>query len=181
MPKFKSVQHTVTAVQWTGVITPEVRSVFGVASITIKPSADPLYPLLLVPGMMAGESYDAKPGDWVVRIDSECYFDLDVMSDDEFKEAYRPATDSVEVTVAVPIALVMPSGDSHTTDVRVRIRDFAPSPSTLMAVMAQVLPLLRDPASVVAAVSMLCEGASAETMAAIRERLQSMSPAAAVH
>jgi hypothetical protein len=101
MPKFKSIPHEVTAVQWQGSVTLELRELFGPRSLAVR--SDPLRlfrPTLVVP--QDGDSL-AEVGEWVVRTDydEELGFDLDVMEPEDFGASYRPVLDDAERVRAV--------------------------------------------------------------------------------
>jgi hypothetical protein len=163
MPKFKSIPHEVTAVQWQGSVTLELRELFGPRPLAVR--SDPLRlfrPTLVVP--LVGYQPKvmdciADVGDWVVRTeyDEELGFELDVMEPEDFGASYRPVKDSspvgLEFNIAIPAILTSASGEAP-TDIRVRLAAERPSPYIVASVAAQLLSHLKradlDPGALLA-------------------------------
>lgn len=185
MAKFKSIPHEVTAVQWKGEITPDLRALFGPRPIVVN--TDPLglfRPTLVVP--QEGDQL-AAVGDWVVRTDYEFkaavdhgdpepVFDLDVMEPDDFIETYEPADMGkppfdLEFAIAVPLTLMSANGERD-TDLRVKISTRSPRPEVVATVVAQLLPHLKEPAMVVGCVQALCAEIDLDTLITVRDTVE---------
>ncbi len=174
MPKFKSIPHEVTAVQWKGEITEELRALFGPRPIAVN--TDPLG--LLRPTLVVPQEGDqlAAVGDWVVRTDydEELGFDLDVMEPGDFSETYEPesgAPGGVEFNIAVPAILTSASGEAP-TDIRVRLAVGRPSPDIIAMVAAQLVPHLKERTAVVGCVQALCIDLDLDTLITVRDTVE---------
>lgn len=183
MPKFKSIPHEVTAVQWKGEITPDLRALFGPRPMAVNTDLlGLLRPTLVVP--QEGDQL-AAVGDWVVRTDYEFkaavdhgdpepVFDLDVMEPDDFSETYEPesgAPGGVEFNIAVPAILTSASGEAP-TDIRVRLAVGRPSPDIIAMVAAQLVPHLEGRSAVVGCVQALCIHLDLDTLIAVRDTVE---------
>lgn len=126
MAKFKSIPHEVTAVQWKGEITEELRALFGSRPLSVN--TDPLG--LLRPTLVVPQEGDhlAGVGDWVVRTDysEELGFDLEVMESDDFSETYEVAEESrpVSLDFTFDIPAKMTTVSESDTQVRFRLGGF---------------------------------------------------------
>jgi hypothetical protein len=136
MPKFRSIPHEVTAVQWKGEVTPEVRALFGTREITVKPAGDPL----LVIHSDCGPFF-AAVGDWVIRTDYGTSergpeFDLEVMERDDFAETYELAEDARQefgLEFGIPATLHTANGNTETV-VRIHFSGVKATRSTIQAI-----------------------------------------------
>lgn len=188
MPKFKSIPHEVTAVQWQGEITPELRALFGPRPIEVN--TDPLglfRPTLTVP--QEGEHL-AVVGDWVVRTDydEELGFDLDVIEPDDFSETYETADagkppfdlEFLEFAIAVPLTLMSANGE-HETDLRVKLSTRAPRPEVVATAVAQLLPHLKNPTMAVGCMQALCADLDPDTLITVRDMVERIMIAKSTH
>jgi hypothetical protein len=60
--KFRKKPVEIEAVQWTGVVTPELEALFGTRELTIKTSGSPLLQVRTLEGVMT-----ANVGDWIIQ------------------------------------------------------------------------------------------------------------------
>ena len=198
MPKFKSIPHEVTAVQWKGEVTPELQSLFGDRKVVWKravliESRSPLAgtPLLVVPAEDHSEVI-AEPGDWVVRTDYDHgtgedgdrgipVFDLDVMEHDDFTATYEPDGGGFELNIAVPAILTSASGEA-TTDIRMRFASaYRVEEIMIAAVTTQLLRHIKQPATIVNCVQLLCAEADPDTLITIRDAVERTMVARSTH
>jgi hypothetical protein len=186
MPKFKSIPHEVTAVQWQGSVTLELRELFGPRPLAVR--SDPLRlfrPTLVVP--LVGYQPKvmdciADVGDWVVRTDydEELGFELDVMEPEDFGASYRPVKDSspvgLEFNIAIPAILTSASGEAP-TDIRVRLAAGRPSPDILASVVAQLLPHIKDPVMIIGCARTLCAELDLDALIRVRDAVEGIMAA----
>lgn len=185
MPKFKSIPHEVTAVQWKGEITPDLRALFGPRPITVN--TDPLG--LLRPTLVVLQEGDqlAAVGDWVVRTDydEELGFDLDVMEPDDFSETYesadvgKPPVD-LEFAIAVPLTLMSANGERE-TDLRVKLSTRAPRPEVVATLVAQLVPHLKNPTMAVGCIQALSAELDPDTLITVRDMVERIMIAKSTH
>lgn len=94
MPKFMSIPYEVTAVQWNGEITDEIRELFmhvGVREIATKCSNPPM---LVVPRTGGGDPELAEVGDWIVWFnededEDENDSELGILDEEGFRSMYE--------------------------------------------------------------------------------------------
>lgn len=180
MAKFKSIPHEVTAVQWQGEITEELRTLFGQRPIAVNTG-----PTLVVP--QEGDHL-AAVGDWVVRTDyydEELGFDLDVMEPDDFSETYESADTGkppfdLELAIVVPLTLVSANGE-HETDLRVKLSTRAPRPEVVATAVSQLLPHLKNPTMAVGCIQALCADLDPDTLVTVRDMVERIMVTKSTH
>lgn len=185
MAKFKSIPYEVTAVQWQGEITEELRALFGQRPIAVN--TDPLGlfgPTLVVP--QEGDQL-AAVGAWVVRTDygETLGFDLDVMEPDDFSETYESADTykppfDLEFAIAVPLTLVSANGE-HETDLRVKLSTRATRPEMVETAVSQLLPHLKNPTMAVGCIQALCVDLDLDTLVTVRDMVERIMVSKSTH
>lgn len=166
MAKFRSIPHEVTAVQWKGEVTPELRALFGTRPIAFLSDRG----TLVVP--QEGDHL-AELGDWIVRTDyDEPFgggFDLDVMEPADFSETYEPDNTpqgGLEFNIAIPAVLTGAGGEAP-SDIRVRLAIGHASPKILGSIAAQLHPTMA-----VGCVHALCAELDPDTLVTVRDAVE---------
>ena len=133
--KFESTPHEVTAVRWTGEITPAITSLLGGQEVEVEgwwpPTGRPPTgrPRLVIRNPGEEAPLLAEVGQWVLRLDKRDQsdapqFQLDVVSDERFRRSYRPAGQATDLNVSLtfPARLAAPSGETADATIRLDLR-----------------------------------------------------------
>lgn len=178
MPKYKSIPHQVTAVQWNGEVTPDVREVFGGRELVVTERGPEI-----VGEVPAGSG--PSIGDWIVRFDYEDGdHDIDVMEADDFQEMYEPFAAEgavLDINMNIPARVTSQNGQAD-TDIKVVLHKVPVAQDILLQVATQIFPHIRDPTAVGAIVLQLLKEMDEHTLAIVRDVVDQMvARASAVH
>jgi hypothetical protein len=169
--RFTNISYEVTAAQWKGKVTPEIRSLFRDTEIRVKPSGSPL---LVVPTAV-NEDALANVGDWIIRYDEEDFLDLDVLDDEDFHGMYKPAqkrTD-VELDIGIPLDIIGPGG-AGTGEVRFKITGKPDIERSILAEVTRQAIGWIDQATLRALATGLFTNCDAETLLVLRNGIEAL-------
>jgi hypothetical protein len=173
MPRFMSIPYEVTAVQWKGEVTDEIRTLFshvGVNEVVTKPSG---YPELVVP-RSGGDPELAEIGDWIIWFneDEDLVDDddpeLSILDDEGFRSMYEPRQKThVDFDIGVPINVIGPGGEG-TGEVRLKISGMKAESAVLAELGRQLIGGIEDQNVLRLMATQLFDNCDAETLAVLR-------------
>ncbi len=178
MPKYKSIPHQVTAVQWNGEVTPDVREVFGGRELVVTEWGPEI-----VGEVPAGSG--PSIGDWIVRFDYEDgAYDIEVMESEDFQEMYEPIAAEaavLEINMNIPARVTSQNGQAD-TDIRVTLHKLPVAQDILLQVTSQIFPHIRDPEAIRVVVLQALKEMDENTLSRVRDVVDQMiARASAVH